>query len=138
MRATDRRLCTRGQALVEFALVLPLVLLLLVGILEFGRAWNEHQIVTDAAREAVRTAALADPTVTTATIRSVVETALANGGIDPNTAQTDLPDPNSPEGTPMTVEIRVPYQFFLVGTLLDWATNSRTVTLTARATMRKE
>lgn len=138
MRVTDRRLCTRGQALVEFALVLPLILLLLVGILEFGRAWNEHQIVTDAARAAARTAALADPTVTVGTIQAVVDTALAYGGIDPRTAQRDLPDPSAPEGTPMTVEIRVPYRFFLVGTLLNWATNRRSVTLTARATMRKE
>ena len=40
-----------GQALVEFALILPVILLLVVGMLEFARAWNLHQALTDAARE---------------------------------------------------------------------------------------
>ena len=37
-----------GQALVEFALILPVILLLVVGMLEFARAWNLHQVMTDA------------------------------------------------------------------------------------------
>ncbi len=41
---------TRGQAMVEFALVLPLLLILLIGVFEFGRAWNVYHAVTDAAR----------------------------------------------------------------------------------------
>jgi len=44
----------KGQSLVEFALVVPLLLLLVVGIFEFGRAWMTKNIVTGAAREAVR------------------------------------------------------------------------------------
>jgi TadE-like protein len=55
-----RRLNRKGQALVEFALVLPLVLLLVVGMLEFARAWNLHQTMTDAVREGARRAVLAD------------------------------------------------------------------------------
>ena len=34
---------SKGQALVEFALVLPVILLLVVGMLEFARAWNLHR-----------------------------------------------------------------------------------------------
>lgn len=44
----------KGQNLVEFALVIPLLLLLVIGIAEFGRAWMTKNIVTGAAREAVR------------------------------------------------------------------------------------
>ena len=33
----------RGQALAEFALVLPLILLFLAGIINFGRAWNANR-----------------------------------------------------------------------------------------------
>ena len=47
-----------GQALVEFALLTPFLLVFLVGILEFGRAWNAHIVVTQAAREGARLAAL--------------------------------------------------------------------------------
>lgn len=40
-----------GQALVEFALALPLVLLLVLGALEFGRAFQTKIVLENAARE---------------------------------------------------------------------------------------
>ena len=46
----------RGQALVEFALVVPILLLLLLGIVDFARAWNVYEVLTDAAREGAREA----------------------------------------------------------------------------------
>ncbi len=52
----------RGAAAVEFALVLPLLLLLIFGIVDFGRAWNMQLALTQAAREGVRSVALADGT----------------------------------------------------------------------------
>lgn len=45
---------SRGQALVEFALVLPLLILVLVGIFDFGRAIYAFNTISNAAREAVR------------------------------------------------------------------------------------
>jgi len=44
----------QAQALVEFALVLPLLLLLIIGIIDFGRALFVYSEVSNAAREAVR------------------------------------------------------------------------------------
>lgn len=49
---------TRGQALVEFALILPLLLLLMFGIIEFGRAFFQKNITINAAREGARFAAV--------------------------------------------------------------------------------
>ena len=46
----------RGAELVEFALVFPLFLLLMVGIVEFGRAYNIYENVIHATREGVRAA----------------------------------------------------------------------------------
>jgi len=46
----------RGQALVEFAFVLPILILLLVGIFDFGRAIYAFNTVNNAAREGVRLA----------------------------------------------------------------------------------
>jgi hypothetical protein len=46
----------RGQALVEFALILPILLILLLGILDFGRAVAAYNSVSNAARSAVRVA----------------------------------------------------------------------------------
>lgn len=50
-----------GQSLVEFAILLPLVLLMLSGLIEFGIMLNYYLDVIDAAREAARFAADADP-----------------------------------------------------------------------------
>src|SRR5688572_3840437 len=52
----------RGQATVEFALILPLLLLLVLGVIEFGKAWNLAQMATDAVREGTRQCVLADNT----------------------------------------------------------------------------
>ena len=48
----------RGQALVEFALVVPLLLVMVMAIIDFGRAWNLHQTITDAARTGARQAVI--------------------------------------------------------------------------------
>ncbi len=45
---------TRGQALVELALILPVLLLLVFGIIEFGRVFHGYLVVTQAAREGAR------------------------------------------------------------------------------------
>ncbi|GLB31527.1 hypothetical protein LAD12857_34500 [Lacrimispora amygdalina] len=45
-----------GQALVEMALVLPLLILLVCGIVEFGRIYNANLVVTNASREGARKA----------------------------------------------------------------------------------
>ena len=49
-----------GQAVVEFALILPVFLLMLFGAIEFGRAYYTVHLLTNAAREGARTGALPD------------------------------------------------------------------------------
>jgi Flp pilus assembly protein TadG len=48
----------RGAAVVEFALVLPVLIVLVLGIIEFGRIFNVQVSITNAAREAARTMAI--------------------------------------------------------------------------------
>jgi Flp pilus assembly protein TadG len=48
----------RGAAAVEFALVLPILIMLLLGIVEFGRIFNVQVSVTNAAREGARVMAI--------------------------------------------------------------------------------
>jgi Flp pilus assembly protein TadG len=47
-----------GAAVVEFALVLPILMMFIFGIVEFGRGYNARIELTAAVREGVRTAAL--------------------------------------------------------------------------------
>jgi Flp pilus assembly protein TadG len=51
----------RGAALIEAAVTIPMLLLVAVGIFEFGRAYQTWQILTNAAREGARIAVLSAP-----------------------------------------------------------------------------
>ena len=57
----------RGAVAVEFALLLPMLLLLLFGIIDFGRALNAQITLTQAAREGARIAALGESNVVSGT-----------------------------------------------------------------------
>jgi len=59
--SSGRRTRDRGSVAVEFALVLPVLLLIVFGIIDFGRALNAQIVLTGAAREGVRLAALGYP-----------------------------------------------------------------------------
>ncbi len=132
----------RGQALVEAALVMPILLLLLVGIMEFGRAWNVHQVVTDAARQGARMAAILDDSgVGQDSVKRVVKRALAAGTI---AAADDMVDiDNYADGTeePVTVTVTVPYRFFVLAPVMALAGQSfenGNIQIKSSAVMRKE
>ncbi|GBE21091.1 TadE-like protein [bacterium BMS3Bbin01] len=57
MKRLRRRNRESGATLVEFALVMPILLLLFIGIMEFGMSFYDFLTVEQAAREGVRTAA---------------------------------------------------------------------------------
>jgi Flp pilus assembly protein TadG len=94
----DRRQARRGQALVEFALIIPLFLLLLVGIFDLGRAVFAFNTLTNAAREGARIAIVNqdEPTIVT---RAKSQTAIVELN-DPSVA-IDFYQIN-PDGTPNT------------------------------------
>ena len=76
-----RRGRSRGQALVEFALVVPIFLLVLCGILDFGFMLFNRMTVINAAREGARVAAMTadDTTVTTVATNRVIAAAASAG-----------------------------------------------------------
>ena len=88
----------RGANLVEMALILPLLLLLLAAIADFGRAFQSYIVITNAAREGARLATrLPQNSSTDNLIRSAVIQEAANSGLDltdPN--HTTIPIPIDP------------------------------------------
>ena len=140
----------RGQALAEFALVLPLVLLFIAGIIEMGRAWNIKQAVTDAAREGARYTVVKDPDITSLTqVQAKVEERLALASIDSSDIVFSSADPTCSVvadcfhnefgyGKEMTVSVSTPFQMGLIGALLSWAGAPSVVTISTNATMRNE
>jgi Flp pilus assembly protein TadG len=59
---TARRSTERGQAVIELALTLPLLLVVVFGIIDFGFMFQRYEAVTNAAREGARIGVLADYT----------------------------------------------------------------------------
>jgi Flp pilus assembly protein TadG len=110
----------RGQALVEFALILPVILLLVVGMLEFARAWNLHQVMTDAAREGARRAVLANSVMDQDSVRAAMWRHLAQFGYDPGyssvmSGTTITPiDSFKQSGANITIQLSLPYRFFIL------------------------
>jgi Flp pilus assembly protein TadG len=125
-----------GQALVEFALIVPFLLVFMIGIIEFGRAWNLHQVVTDAAREGARRGAIYDPVVTPDTVHNTVMAALRAAGADTTKATVSIVDGG--EGMPITVNVGLRYRFVFFGALKQWTTGESTITLATSVTMRNE
>jgi Flp pilus assembly protein TadG len=111
----------RGASAVEFALVVPLLLLLVLGIAEFGRAFQVQGTISAAAREGVRTMALQnDETAARAAVRA------AAGSLDPAITDLDIRIPETCTARPVgsTVELTIEYEmpfltdFFGVGLTL--------------------
>jgi Flp pilus assembly protein TadG len=73
----------KGAELVEFALVLPFLLLVVLGIAEFGIMLQRYEAITNAAREGARVAVL--PGYTTADVQARVSQYLSSGRV-PTTA----------------------------------------------------
>jgi Flp pilus assembly protein TadG len=127
----------RGQSVVEFALVLPLLLLILFGITEFGRAWMTANILTSAAREGARLAVVTEPG---ATYVSLVQTrvtevcAAAGVKVGPGDITVSGPYPNDPQRR-VAVTVRANFQV-LSGDLLG--SFSGTIPLRATSVMRHE
>ncbi|KRF08447.1 pilus assembly protein TadE [Arthrobacter sp. Soil782] len=67
----------RGAVAVEMALLLPVLVLLLLGIMEFGRAYNAQVTLTNAAREGVRVMAITNVRADARTAAKNVATTLA-------------------------------------------------------------
>jgi Flp pilus assembly protein TadG len=100
----------RGAAAVEFALVAPLFVLLLLGIIEFGRAMMVQQVLTNATREGARQATLPEATATS--VQNTVVAFLSDASI--RVSADDVTVTPAPEtafnNEQITVSVQVPYK----------------------------
>jgi TadE-like protein len=122
----------RGAVAVEFALVLPLLLLLIFGIIDFGRALNAQITLTQAAREGARLEALGQSNV-------VTRTQAAATGLSPVTVTiVDSCPTGAGPGADAVVQTSYSYSFITpVGAFASMFGGSlpSTLTLTARSEM---
>jgi len=136
----------RGTAILETAMTLPLLLLVSVGIFEFGRAYQTWQVLTNAAREGARVAVLpgAVPGAPEARVRAY----MTNGQL-PNAASATVAVTASTVdigggGTAPASVVTVSYPFSFVvlqpvaNLLVSGSTVGGDVTLVASSEMRNE
>ncbi|MEN3339189.1 MAG: hypothetical protein V7647_2865 [Acidobacteriota bacterium] len=137
---TTRLRNQRGAALLETAITLPLILLISVGIFEFGRAYQVQQVLTNAAREGARVAVLEQ--YTDADVIAVVRTYMTSGGltaVDPVLIRTV---PVAP-GTGSRVTINYPFNFMVLNPVARMVAPASTLgsgvlNMQASALMRNE
>lgn len=95
----------RGQGMVELALTLPILILLVAGMMEFGQVIHQQLVVTEAAREGARAAAVGDSdTVIANVVRSAAST------IDRGNLQVNISPGVRVRGNAVTVTVSNPVQ----------------------------
>jgi Flp pilus assembly pilin Flp len=104
----------RGQTMVEFALVVPILCIVLFGILQFGALYNDYVTLTDATRVGARKAAVSRHE---AFPQNVAEAAARDSavGLDPAKLEVFVNAAAWEHGEPVTVEATYPYEIDLLG-----------------------
>jgi Flp pilus assembly protein TadG len=134
----------KGQTLIEFALIMPLLLVLAFGIIEFGIFLYNQQVITNASREGVRHGIVARiprvPISGTDSINTVVQTYCANhlrtfAAQNIPVVQVTGYDPNALFGANLTVTVTYNYTFILSR---PFTPKDRTKTLVATTVMKYE
>jgi Flp pilus assembly protein TadG len=118
-----------GQSIVELALILPVFTIILFAIIEFGRLWMTVNVMSGAAREGARVAALSGTDFTQA--RATALNVMTSGNI--NGASVSVSGPNSANEIRVTVSLRYST---ITGAIIPGL--SRTMQLSRSATMRWE
>ena len=125
----------RGAAAVEFALVLPVLVVLLFGIIEFGFILYSKEVLTNASREGTRAGIVqAVPKPTVGQIQGVVTNYISNTGVL-GTWTTTVTGAGGAFGANLTVTVTLPYNYLV---LPNFTTLTGPLTLTATTVMRHE
>ena len=140
----------QGQTMVEFAFIVVPLLVLVLGIMEFGILLYDKAVLTDACQEAARAAVMfrADSTefaytpMTEAEIKTIVGNYAQNRLLtfgDPFDASTDVAvawDPAPTHGSMLEVSVNFPYTFLALPNFGGMGSGS--LNLSARSVMRME
>jgi Flp pilus assembly protein TadG len=134
----DRR-TEAGTSVVEMAIVLPLLLVLVFAIGDFGIAFTRWNSLTNAVREGARMGVVfrnpCNAATVTSEIESTIENFSASSGLDGPSIVTTVTNPCAGTGTQLTVAATAPYNYIALDALAGFAP---VVNLNARTVMRNE
>ncbi len=124
----------RGAAAVEFAVVAPVFLLLVFGMIEYGRMVMVQQVITNASREGARVGVLDGSS--NQDVLDIVDQYLTSGSISGATITVTPTNPEDAEfGDPVTVTVDIPFS------QVSWLPSPMYLggkTLSATTVMRRE
>jgi Flp pilus assembly protein TadG len=136
------RLPESGQAIIELAVTLPLLLVVVMGIFDFGLMFQRYEVVTNAAREGARVGVL--PNYSTDDAKARAQQYLTSGGLT-GSATIDAAVAPATFGSPaktvnqVTVTVQYVHNYVFIGPILNLFGGSLgTVTLQGVSTMRVE
>ena len=136
----------RGNVLIETAITMPILLLLMVGIFEIGRAYETWQVLSNAAREGARMSVTpnSDTATTTARVRQYMADGQlpksAQAAVDVNTAGTMVVNGQTVGVSKITVDY--PFEFIMLQPVarlvVPNTATGQAITMRATALMRNE
>jgi Flp pilus assembly protein TadG len=132
--------------MIETAIALPLLLVMMVGIFEVGRAYETWQVLTNAAREGARMSVT--PSGTSANTTALVREYMANGALNKSATAAVIVNKgasitvNGNAISASSVTVDYPFEFIMLGPVLRLVAPSTTaggaITMHATAIMRNE
>ena len=131
-----------GAELIEVALTLPLLMLVLLGIIEFGFVFQQYEVITNAAREGARVAVL--PSYSTDDAKTRIQNYLDASGLKSSSATVNVAAQTAVAiGTncmvPMQATVAYPHPVPFIGGIIQYfGSTMGTLTLHATSTMRVE
>ena len=134
----------KGAALIEAAITVPIILLICVGIFEFGRAYQTMQVLTNAAREVARMAVITTSTdeAITARVRAYMQAgSLSNHATAAVTIQRSVAMTGADTGSSIVIDY--PFQFMVLNPVVRLIAPADTktgapITMKSSALMRNE
>ncbi len=125
----------RGQAVTEFAVILPVLLLVLFAIFQFGVIFNNYIQVIAAAREGARKGVVSRNAGNCATVNGMAQTAAKNAapGLDQTKTTVTVTDTCTNNalapGTDLTVTVSYPWSVSLMGAVIASGNMSSSTTM---------
>lgn len=124
---------SKGQSIVETAIILPLVLLLVLGIIDFGLIFNNYILITNASREGARLASLG---VTDSEIVEAVHN--MTGTMDFSEMSIVISPSSSMRNHGSQVKVKITYNARLITPIISSLFDDGTAKLQAESVMRVE
>ena len=119
----------RGQELVEYALILPIFLLIIMGIFDMGRAVYYYSALQNSVREGARYGIINPDDI--GGIESVVQNKAVGLDISALTVTTSYPDSD-------TIQVRATFQFQIITPIIGVFFGSNEIMLGGQSSMRIE